>query len=127
MATRPRAPARPAATKAPDGPPASTARPARAAPAAEPIEDAVATQANASVARPAGEAPSTIVEALALVGAIVAPATTSSAPSAHGLPAPRTRAPWPAASAPNTTANHPAVLAPPPRRVEIGRAASREG
>src|SRR5262245_21013326 len=56
IATRPRTPARPAATKALDGPPASTATPARAAPAAEPIEDAVATQANASVALPAGEA-----------------------------------------------------------------------
>src|SRR5262245_32581216 len=117
MTARPSAPARPAARKAPDGPPASIVTPARAAPAAEPIDDAVAAQANASVALPAGEAPSSIVEALAFVGAIAAPARTSSAPSAHGLPAPRTRAPWPAASAPNTTANRPAVRAPPPRLV----------
>ena len=69
------------------------------------------------MALPAGDAPSTIVEALALVGAIAAPARTSSAPSAHGLLAPRTRAPWPAASAPKTTTNRPAVRAPPPWRV----------
>ena len=61
--------------------------PALAAPSAAPSEAAVASHANASVAVPDGAARSTMAYTVAKVGAIAAPASSSTAPSARMLSA----------------------------------------
>ena len=114
LAIRASTPAPPASANAAAGPARSARTPALAAPAAPPTAIAVASHANASVMVPCGVALPTIVYKVASVGAIVAPATSSTAPSASALPSAGISARCAPVSAPRRSARPVAVRAPPP-------------